>query len=1237
MRIFILSLFLVANIFCAVAYAQNNNTVKRGTQIQNGNVRLWDEAAARTYISPASNSYWPYGAANCSHLGWSLNASGTYLGADGHTFTREMYAKNHCILNNQGPGEDFVTGDYTIQTCLNGTRWAYNSHWDAYLCESGYYLNVPVDKVANGKCSCDQGRFGTDKPIEIGTGNMYESATDFISGDGRLRFDRHYNSNPYNPMVSARGWRNGFEARHLFGLEDVAPTIPPGFTFASTSSATYTSAASACTEGFQGIAANNPLYSGLIATYIGNGQCKLSNGRVIPVFNTNESVVLTSAISDASFPLVAVRPDGNSYTFSCFNGICTTSGQSEVTLAPGANSYTLTVANGDTESYDINGNLLQIVSRDGYTQTISRNSDETISKVTDNHGRQLAFTYNVNSNLSTLTLPDKTTIQYAYDADGNLTSVTYGDNSVIGYQYNNTTFLAALTTMVDESNTDYASWTYDPTSGKATGSALAGNVDTDALTYDSNSTTVTDNLGTQRTYRFQDVAGGLRLTSISGPACHDCIGQSMTYDGNGYMQSALDWNNHQTNYTFDSNGLLLQSVEAVGTTVQRTTSTQWDQVLRVPLSRTVSDAGGTTLATTDWVYNTRGQPLARCEIDPAQAGSYACAASGSVPSGVRRWTYTYCDAVGNGCPLVGLRLSVTGPRTDLVQTTTYSYYPDSVATGCGTPGGACHQPGDLYQITDPLGHVTTIASYDADGRITRTTDANGINTDLTYTPRGWLASRSVGGATTTFAYTPYGAVASVTDPDNVTTTFTYDAAHRLTDITDAQGNRVHYTLDAAGNKTKEQVLTASGTVVRSLSRAYNTLGQLTAVIDGLNQTVFNANYSDSYDGNGNLVHSADALGVQRQQGFDALNRLQSTIANYNGSDPATSNTQTAFDHDALGRLDGVADPNGLNTLYTYDGLGNRTELSSPDTGTSTDTYDAAGNRLTHTDAKGVVSTSTYDTLNRVAAASYAGTTLFTYRYDETDTETGCSGSHSIGRLTRVLGNGGATVFCYDARGNVVMKRQGFSGHNDITTYSYTMGDRLASIDYPDNTLVSYQHDSAGRINRVTVTPPGVAAVAAVTNISYLPFGPISSYTLGNGQVITRTYDANERLTDLTSPALNLHLARDAMGDILALGNPATETYSYDPLYRLTGITDAGAALESYSYNRTGDRLSKTATDVVTGGGAYTYTTGTHQLASIGNAARTNDANGNTTGSVMGGNTYGFGYNSRNRLTTVSVR
>jgi RHS repeat-associated protein len=157
----------------------------------------------------------------------------------------------------------------------------------------------------------------------------------------------------------------------------------------------------------------------------------------------------------------------------------------------------------------------------------------------------------------------------------------------------------------------------------------------------------------------------------------------------------------------------------------------------------------------------------------------------------------------------------------------------------------------------------------------------------------------------------------------------------------------------------------------------------------------------------------------------------------------------------------------------------------------------------------------------------------------------------------------------------------------------------------------------------------------VSAITWLPFGPISSYKLGNGQTVTRSYHANYALTDLTSTAFKLHVARDSMGNLTAIGNaagasPATETYSYDPLYRLTGVTEAGGTtLESFTYNPTGDRLSKTSAGL--GAGTYSYTSGTHQLASIGTDTRANDAAGNTIGSVIGGETYGFGYNGRNRM------
>jgi RHS repeat-associated protein len=188
------------------------------------------------------------------------------------------------------------------------------------------------------------------------------------------------------------------------------------------------------------------------------------------------------------------------------------------------------------------------------------------------------------------------------------------------------------------------------------------------------------------------------------------------------------------------------------------------------------------------------------------------------------------------------------------------------------------------------------------------------------------------------------------------------------------------------------------------------------------------------------------------------------------------------------------------------------------------------------------------------------------------------------------------------------------------------------MQYPDRSHLVYGLDADGRIASVALKPLGKASITAVSAVTYLPFGPVSGYTLGNGQVVTRTYDANYRLTDLTSPAFSLHVVRDVMGNSPG-ANPATERYTYDALNRLTGITEAdGSTLESVTYDPTGDRLSKSGSGQATG--TYSYNPGTHQLVATGNQARTVDANGNTTGLTEAGVTSVLGYDDRNRLSTV---
>lgn len=956
----------------------------------------------------------------------------------------------------------------------------------------------------------------------------------------------------------------------------------------------------------------------------------------------------TGAIGTIEFD----RPDGSRPTFQHVNGLWQASPNNPSTLTEqdDANGvptgYTaFTAASRQTEHYSANGLLLSITTASGAVTTLQYSTASTpatqapkpglLLTVTDPNGRALGFSYDASARLINVALPDGGNLGYAYDSNGRLASVTYPDSHSRQYVYNEASLYVftsqvqtALTGVIDEKGTRYESTSYN-SQGHATSTWFANNIDK----YSANDGTNTPLGGfyNLNVSSAQGVYNNHGSNEICGNECNQPW-SSIGYDVNGYPSSYTDFNGNVTNVTHNAVGLETQRIEAKNTTAQRTTNTTWDSTLRVPLTRTILNASGTTVALSGWVYNTRGQALASCDMDPAipAAASYVCSITSTPPAGVRRTLSTYCDTVdGTQCPVVGLKLSDQDPRANL---TSYTYYlTDSAAA----------KHGDVKTVTDALGHVTTYLSYDGSGRPTSVQDPNGIVTTLTYKPRGWLASHSVGGATTTFTYTPFGAIETVTDPDGVVFTYAYDDAHRLTKITDGAGNSIQYTLDVAGNRTAENIYPAGSTTpVRSLTRHFNTLGRLTTIVDGLNHTVFNAGNSGNYDNNGNLVLFTDGLGIQHKQSVDALNRVATSIDNYNGSG-TTQNTTAKLAYDALDQLTAFTDPSNIVTQYTYDGLGNRTALQSPDTGTSGDTYDAAGNRLTHTDAKNITSTSTYDALNRATATTFPdASSNITYDYDESNAVTGCSSSAPIGRLTRIIESAVTTVYCYDTRGNVIQKKQITSLATDAISYTYTAANRLSTLTEPDGTVVTDTYNALGQLTLVQVAPLGGATQTVVSAVTYLPFGPVTGYTLGNGQTITRTYDANYNVSDVTSPSLNLHFARDATGNINALGNaaganPAIESYSYDPLYRLTSVTDGATAIESYTYNGTGDRLSKTSVGGLATG-TYGYQTGTHWLTTIGSAARSYDPNGNTIGSASGGQTFGFGYDNRNRLSLVQA-
>ena len=283
------------------------------------------------------------------------------------------------------------------------------------------------------------------------------------------------------------------------------------------------------------------------------------------------------------------------------------------------------LADDTVEEYNMSGQLVLITNRAGLTQTLVYDLDsaqggdgnpETLDTVTDNFGRKLSFTYDTSGRISTLTDPAGGIYSYAYDVNGNLLSVTYpdgtpGDNSdnpARTYHYEDPNFNHALTGITDENGNRIATWGYD-TKSRAVFSEHAGGTERVDLVYNADgTTTVTDSLGHSRTYHFQYLHGVVQVTQVDGDPCTDCGDYAdTTYDANGFISSRTDFNGVTTTYVHDARGLETSRTEAVGTPQERTITTQWDPVFRLPLQ--ITEPGKITTFT----YDAQGRLLERKE------------------------------------------------------------------------------------------------------------------------------------------------------------------------------------------------------------------------------------------------------------------------------------------------------------------------------------------------------------------------------------------------------------------------------------------------------------------------------------------------------------------------------------------------------------------------------------------------------------------------------------------------
>jgi len=376
-----------------------------------------------------------------------------------------------------------------------------------------------------------------------------------------------------------------------------------------------------------------------------------------------------------------------------------------------------------------------------------------------------------------------------------------------------------------------------------------------------------------------------------------------------------------------------------------------------------------------------------------------------------------------------------------------------------------------------------------------------------------------------------------------------------------------------------------------------------------------------------MVHYSDGLG--RLKGVDEITRL-----NPDGTSASSLQTwQTRYQYRADGLLTHITDSQDNEKWIQYDGLGRKTFMNDPNRGVMHYEYDTASNVVRTIDAKGQEIRYAYDGVNRLLSEDYRTespgepTQLdVEYHYD-VPFESLSMGDGTVGtarnvrgRLAWVRDTSGEEHTSFDARGNrewTVKRIPDPVSRVPVsfkTGMTYDAADRVKTLLYPDLDSSTFSYDARGFVR--SISGGGVhnsnGTEFILTHCAYLPGGQRRAMGYGNSVETTYAFDERMRLSELKAAraaepdaplmhygyefdqSFNITRIRDLRpGTVHPDGDPLrnTQSFTYDDLYRLTGVTysfnlpgqplrDDGSI--SYRYDQIGNMLEQTSAGLDSG-------------------------------------------------------
>ncbi len=640
---------------------------------------------------------------------------------------------------------------------------------------------------------------------------------------------------------------------------------------------------------------------------------------------------------------------------------------------------------------------------------------------------------------------------YAYDADGNKTTITNADLIPTKYVYSVLDRMTSMTVPRDATHSYTTTYGYDPSGDE--------------------------------TYEYQPIDGtNLIRTEYTYDADHRVVdsitGASVANSTAAY--SSTNGTDVRTRNLYDADGNVVEQYSPNAFTASGTTpdtdyatgSTYNADDERIAVYTPRYDTGTHTPALTDPVGSAQTATQANdCPTGGVSGFGYASTV------GICTTSYQY-DPDRN----VSVVNWPTQTSSDRNPVTTYTYT----------------NTNQVLTETDPnpdtaVGGTVTAQTYayDAEGKVTDQTDANGIATQTTYTADELVAATTPtpNGTTThitSHLYDANGDQIELVDAVGNSTLTTFYPNGLTETVTDGMGDETSYVYDAVGNPTQ---VTSPDANAKAAANPNGTPTYNVYTEDNLLEaTLIPVNATDKQRA---VCYAYDQSGRKTGQGnwLNTGSVITTEPSACSGGVPASSFGFTMLPD---GRLQKETGRNGSSTLaYTYDADGNQLTSTDPTT-TTTNTYYADDLVRTAQDmtTNDRVTDYAYDGAGKVTGRNSVPSSGTTYKdtlsYNDADLQAAETNNISTGTTTWSYDVGGRPVQLVDGQGDYTYYNYAADGTLDekyvynigaigLSDFTQTLdGDYRVTSDgcnYCDNTAgtasvghtFTYQYDAAGRL------------------------------------------------------------------------------------------------------------------------------------------------------------------------------